>query len=309
MNQHPDGFDSNRQPAIKAGWLRAIIFLVAAFAAIVAGEIVVGFIYDVNSQADMMRLANSPNGVVAQLIQLLPIFLVVWLFCRFIDRRSLGALGFRFDRGARKDLVSGLLWGVGLMVAIFLGLLAYGGIRITEISFDPASLLIAAALMAMVALDEEMIFRGYLLANLMDSVNKYIALAIIAAIFSVSHIVGPNTSIIGLVNIILGGLFLGIYYVHRRNLWFPIGVHFSWNLFQGPVLGSNISGWTLDSVIHIDVPGSELLTGGEFGFEASLITTVAMIAGILILHAIYRDKHQKEVSFPTGEQVSGITPQ
>lgn len=297
-NQQPEGWPSNPHPAIKAGWLRAIIFLVVIFVAMVLGELIVGVVFNVKSQADMIRVVNSQSGTLVQLIQLTPIFLVVWLFCRFVDRRSLGALGLRFDREIRKDFGSGLLWGVGLIVSVFLALLALGDIRIVEFVFDPASFINAVGVMAMVALGEEMVSRGYLLANLMDSFNKYIALAIVAVLFALSHVAGPNASIIGLVNIVLGGLLLGIYYVHRRNLWFPIGLHFSWNLFQGPVLGSNISGWSLDSVVHIEVSGNELLTGGEFGFEASLLTTVAIIAGILIIHAVYRDKHQGEISSP-----------
>ncbi len=280
--------DGHRKPAIKAGWLRGVLFLVAIFTAIVAGEILVEIVYNVKNHADMMALADSSSGIPAQLIKFLPMLLTVWLFCRFIDRRSLSALGFKFDLRARRDLISGLLWGVGLMSAVFLLLLVYGEIEIVEVSFNPASLMNIAVVMALVAVGEEMVFRGYLLASLMESMNKYVALIAIASLFSLSHIMGPNPSVFGLINIILGGLLLGIYYIHRRNLWFPIGLHFTWNFFQGPVFGSSISGWSLDSMIQIKRVGSELLTGGDFGFEASLITTVAMIIAIVAIHRIYR---------------------
>ena len=308
MNEQTGGLDVEKQPAIKAGWLRAILFFVVVFVAQIVGAILMAIVYGVKGGDDVLKIANSPSAIPAQLFQLLPIFLVVWIFCRFIDRRSLVALGFRFDAAKRKDLVWGILWGVGLVVAVFAVLLAYGGIEVTGLSVDPTSLVNAAGLMALVAIGEEIVSRGYLLANLMDSMNKYVALFIVAGLFSLSHIFNPNASFIGLINIILAGLLLGIYYVHRRSLWFPIGLHFSWNFLQGPVLGSQISGLALDSVVHFKAPGNELLTGGEFGFEASLLTTGAMIVGIVILHLIYREKNQTEAAFPQAEEVSGITP-
>jgi len=81
---------------------------------------------------------------------------------------------------------------------------------------------------------------------------------------------------------------LGIYYIHKQNLWFPIGIHFTWNLFQGAVLGFEVSGTKTVSMITQNIQGNELITGGEFGFEASLLATILMIVSIIVIHLKYR---------------------
>jgi membrane protease YdiL (CAAX protease family) len=132
--------------------------------------------------------------------------------------------------------------------------------------------------------------RGYILNNLLESVNKYIALIITASLFGILHLANPNVSLVGFINIILAGVLLGIYYIHKKNLWFPIGIHFTWNLFQGPVFGFEVSGTNSIPYITQSIQGNELLTGGEFGFEASLLATFLMIAAILIVHFQFKEK-------------------
>lgn len=102
----------------------------------------------------------------------------------------------------------------------------------------------------------------------------------------------PNTSVAGLVNIVLAGILLGVYYIHCRNLWFPIGLHFAWNLFEGPVYGSAVSGNMVTSVFTQEVVGNSQITGGDFGFEASWITTVVIIVATIAIHLIYRKRNE-----------------
>ena len=122
--------------------------------------------------------------------------------------------------------------------------------------------------------------RGYVLTNLMASMNKYWALVASSVIFSVMHLANDNVSILPTVNLFLAGILLGIYTIHKRNLWFPIAMHFTWNFMQGPVLSFEVSGLKTDSFINQEIAGYELMTGGEFGFEGSILLTVMMLAAI-----------------------------
>ena len=138
-------------------------------------------------------------------------------------------------------------------------------------------------LFAVVSLNEEIAIRGYILQNLSSSFNKYLALALSSVVFMIMHLGNPNMSIIPLLNLFLAGLFLGIYCIHRKNLWFPIGAHFTWNYFQGPVFGFEVSGNEVNSIFIQNIDGSDLITGGQFGFEGSIILTVFMITCIIYL--------------------------
>lgn len=133
--------------------------------------------------------------------------------------------------------------------------------------------------------------RGYVLINLMDSMNKYIALVLSSLLFSAMHLMNANMSLVPAINIFLAGILLGIYFIHKGNLWFPIGMHFTWNFFQGPIFGFEVSGHITNSIIVQEIAGHELLTGGKFGFEGSLIATVAMIVLTIVIHLKHKKVH------------------
>ena len=139
-----------------------------------------------------------------------------------------------------------------------------------------------------VAINEEVMARGNILRTLMESMGKYWALVVSAVIFSLLHGLNPGITFIGFTNIFLAGILLGIYYIHTKNLWFPIGLHLTWNYFQGPVWGYSVSGEEIKGMVTQKLTGSDLFTGGKFGFEASLICTIIMVAAIILIDWIAR---------------------
>ena len=131
---------------------------------------------------------------------------------------------------------------------------------------------------------EEIMVRGYMLNNFMSSMNKYFALIVTSFCFMIIHLMNANISIIGMINLFLAGLLLGIFYIHKTNLWFPIGMHLTWNFFQGPVFGYEVSGFHTQSIITQEIKGNPIITGGEFGFEGSILATVISIIMIVVIH-------------------------
>tara|TARA_Y100000588_G_scaffold119907_1_gene131255 strand:- start:117 stop:797 length:681 start_codon:yes stop_codon:yes gene_type:complete len=214
--------------------------------------------------------------------QLAGTLFTVWLFQRYINREPFSSIGIEFN-GHEDDFIFGLLIGLGLIVTGFGILIIFNFISIASLQFSFIDQLFYLCLFAVVSLNEEIAMRGYILQNLSSSFNKYIALAMSSLVFMIMHIGNPNMSAIPLFNLFLAGLFLGIYCIHRKNLWFPIGAHFTWNYFQGPVLGFEVSGNEVNSLFIQRLDGSDLITGGQFGFEGSIILTTFMIIGIIYL--------------------------
>jgi membrane protease YdiL (CAAX protease family) len=284
-----------KQPAIKKGWLRALVgFIIISFSASLG---VIPLVISGVIAPEMMEMSASAlfNQVgvhmmfVFMLLQFIGALFAIFIFRKYVDRRSFMSLGFELSN-YKADLVKGLVWGAALISVGFLALYIFDFIAIVETDFGAIQWLSYIAFFAIVAFNEEILVRGYLLTNLMASMNKYWALIVSALVFSIMHLANDSTSLLSIVNLFLAGIMLGIYTIHKRNLWFPIAMHFTWNFFQGPILGFEVSGTKMDSVINQQVSGSSLVTGGEFGFEGSLLLTVMMIASTTYIHFTYKNK-------------------
>ena len=240
----------------------------------------------------VMDAFGEPTGILVQAIQLLGFMLPIVVFRKFIDRRVLASLGYGLRGDFIRDLFLGLFGGIALMAMIFFTIMALGGLEISSIQAPDPSFLTLTITFLLVAIGEESLVRGYVLSNFMDSTNKYVAVLVTSALFAAMHLMNPNVSIIGVVNVALAGIMLGTYYIHRRNLWLPIGLHLTWNLFEGSVFGSAVSGETMPgtTIFAFTKTGPDLITGGGFGFEASIITTLVMVIGTVVLHLVYRDR-------------------
>jgi membrane protease YdiL (CAAX protease family) len=248
--------------------------------------------------------------VVSLLLTAVGAVLVVWLAGRFLDRRPFAAFGFRFDRGWWLDLGFGLALGAGLMAAVFLVELAAGWVTVAEV-LGPAALsrtgiavelLAALALFVAVGIYEELLFRGYLLTNAAEGsvgvplVGPRAAIAVAtlltAGLFGAVHANNPNATLVSTANITFAGVFLAAGYLLTAELAIPIGLHITWNLFQGAVFGFPVSGTTIGaSVVRVEQSGPAIVTGGPFGPEAGLVGLGAMVLGICLTIAWVRVRY------------------
>lgn len=280
-------------PRIKYGWLRAVLFFISFFIFIAVfdliGIAIVSSISEYSFEeyiADTKLLMENKMMMLMMVSQLFGTLFTVWLFQKFVNREPFTSIGLEFS-GYKDDFVSGLFLGVGLIVLGFGTLYIFNFLSVASIQFSLIDQLFYLSLFAVVSLNEEIAIRGYILQNLSRSFNKYIALVLSSLVFMIMHIGNPNMSAVPLFNLFLAGLLLGVYCIHKNNLWFPIGAHITWNYFQGPVLGFEVSGNDVDSIFIQSLNGSELITGGEFGFEGSIILTTFMIIGIIYLDRRY----------------------
>jgi membrane protease YdiL (CAAX protease family) len=134
------------------------------------------------------------------------------------------------------------------------------------------------------------LMRGYILNNLMTGMNKYLALLLSSSIFGLLHLLNDGVTVLAMVNLILAGILLGSSYIFTKNLWFPISLHLFWNFFQGPVLGYSVSGMKVNPIFTLSSTGNELFTGGEFGFEGSIVCTVLLVTATAAVIGYYGKK-------------------
>jgi uncharacterized protein len=254
-----------------------------------------------------MDLATAQNNLLDNPIvriilftsQVLAIWISFLIAARWLDRRPMRDFGFHFSPRWWRDLGFGLFLGALLMAMIFTFELGVGWIEVTGYT-QPGTegqpfwigILVMLALFISVGIYEEMLFRGYHLRNLAEGfegrfINPRFSLLLAyflsSIVFGVAHASNPNATFISSFNIAIAGLFLGLGFVLTGELAIPIGLHITWNFFQGNVFGFPVSGMQFGATfIQINQAGPELLTGGAFGPEAGLIGLAAMLLGSLL---------------------------
>ena len=131
-----------------------------------------------------------------------------------------------------------------------------------------------------VAVGEEIAFRGVLFRWIDERFGFWWAMIISGFIFGLVHLTNDNATLWGAIGIALeAGLLLGAAYKWSGSLWFPIGIHWAWNFSQGNIFGFAVSGNNAgDSIIQATIDGPQWLTGGAFGAEASVISMVVGLA-------------------------------
>ncbi|MEO7803880.1 MAG: type II CAAX endopeptidase family protein [Actinomycetota bacterium] len=228
-------------------------------------------------------------------IQVVAGLAALYVVGRFIEMRSPAQFGLG-AKGAGKELAIGFAIGAVIMSFVVGIFAAAGWYQITGFgsTIGPKGLILTGTgprfvelvlFFLLVGVFEEILFRGLLLRIFQDGVGSWAALAISSLAFGLVHANNPNADIWSALAIALeAGLLLGGAFILTRSIWMPIGIHWAWNLFQGPVFGASVSGGSFGALFRSKTVGPELLTGGGFGPEGGLVAlTVATGAGIALL--------------------------
>ena len=219
--------------------------------------------------------------------------------CMVLGFRKLPFSGLGLSlKGWGRSLLRGALFVVFLYVVGFGLSLLLGAVEVVGFLFSPISLLVSLLLYFFVAVTEEVIGRGFILGRMLDGgINKFVALFISAVLFSLMHLFNPNFAFVPFLNIMLAGCFLGASYIYTRNLCFPIALHWFWNWIQGSVLGYKVSGneFSNENMLILHFPEENLINGGTFGFEGSILCSLLLVLGtVIILRHYYKGLEIKD---------------
>jgi hypothetical protein len=208
-----------------------------------------------------------------------------------VDKQPFLNLGFYFQ-GHLKSIFVGVIAGFLTIVIAYLTLIFLKQIQFSKINLSYGEILLTSFLFFIVAITEETLLRGYVLRNLINSMNKSVALIVSAVIFAIMHAANAHMTWISFVNLFLAGVLLGLPYLFTRNLWFPIGLHFSWNFFQS-LFGFNVSGKESYSLIEFKMVEKNIFNGGDFGLEGSILSVILQVFLIILILAFFNQKNRK----------------
>lgn len=250
--------------------LRAGLFLVAV-------RLLGGLFYSVIGEAAYFAGAAVSGFLAAVLASVFAV--------RVFERGQLAGLGLHWSAESARELRFGILAGFAAAAAVVVPALAFGWARYAasaapEAAFAPGKTFFVLVLLLFGAIGEELMFRGYAFQTIMQIFGVWGTVLPFSVIFAVAHMGNLGSTPLSLGNTFLWGVALGIAFVRTRRLWLPIGLHAGWN-WALPVLGINLSGfeirlhpWLLEWRAH------ELISGGAYGLEGSMLTTFAA-AGLI----------------------------
>jgi hypothetical protein len=284
--------DDDRRPRLP---VRLVVGIVVVLVSLVGTAVFV------QSVRPPTFLTGVPAVVVITVVSGVVSTVAVALVGRLVDRRRLADFGLGLDRDWWLDCGFGFLLGAGLMTAVFGVELALGWIVVTGTFVPPngfaTGFLSVFVLFVVVGVQEELLARGYLLTNLGEGLRGWfgdrgataVAVAVSSVVFGALHLGNPNATLVSTLSISFAGVMLAVGYVLTDELAIPVGLHISWNLFQGGVYGFPVSGLGIDvAVVAVSQRGPSLWTGGAFGPEAGLLGIAAIAVGTLAIVAYVR---------------------
>ena len=281
-------FLNNYQNRLKSGW-RILIYFLLFFTIFALASLII------------------QNLISIRIIRSLISFLIIsaialgtlWLGGRYLDHRKFKDYGFNISRKWWLDFTFGIVLSSFLFCIVFLFEKAMGWINLVDYFQNQREgyigmpfvipFIMGLIFYIIVGFYEEILFRAYLITNLSEGLNKGNTIAkkaLIGAyilstiIFGFFHSGNSNVTILGVINIILLGLFLGLPYILSGELSMSIALHISWNFFQGLIFGFPVSGEQNNlSIIAIEQGGPQIWTGGAFGPEGGFVVSIVLFVG------------------------------
>lgn len=252
---------------------RDIIFVIGGILLLIIGSTILSLGVYTASESDSY-LINIPIFLITAVVLLLLYNLLIRYVeandaCKIAPRKDISSIG------------NGLFIGFSYFIIVTVTMSLCGYYHIKSIQFDWEKQLFSFTLFFLVAVSEEIFFRGILFRMINRRWNIWAALVISALIFGGLHILNDNATLWSSIAIAIeAGSLLGAAYAYSKNIWLPIGIHWIWNYTQGNILGFPVSGEdNVTSIITPEISGPQWLTGGSFGAEASVISAVI---GLLI---------------------------
>ena len=250
------------------------------------------------SMAVATIISASPKIMIPSLLSTVFGTITSIIYCRNIEVRPVSSMGVRKQKLIPHYLV-GLFIGIIMMTAITLLSVCFGANRISLCTGINAEIILLYFLGFFVqGMSEEFIFRGYLLTTVGGYHSVWIAVAVNSSAFALAHVFNPGFSVLPCINLVLFGVFASFYMICSEDIWGVCGIHSIWNFMQVNFYGISVSGTgDSESVFRTTARTSHAwLSGGEFGIEGSIFTTVILSAGIfLVFLKIKKDNAKKEL--------------
>ncbi|MBT1173783.1 CPBP family intramembrane metalloprotease [Bifidobacterium sp. MA2] len=296
-DDHPLRRYDPREPKRFRPWARGLAFVGLLLGGMIVVGIVVGVIMAFALPSDVFHQPSFEGGKIV-MSSMTPAVKALTSIVELIAAIVAYAIVVRVMEGRRApielaprrafDAVRGIV-AAFVCISVCIGVIAlFGGYRIVGFNagYSPWGDLLRLGFTAGIA--EEIMMRGVLLRLTEERLGSWGAVILSALIFGLAHLANQDGTVWGgLAIAIEAGLLFGAVYLATRSLWWCMGFHFMWNIAEGPIFGSVVSGnGDQQSWFVAQWSGPDILTGGAFGLEASIVPVILLggIAVALLVH-------------------------
>lgn len=219
---------------------------------------------------------------------------VIFLFWKLFQKKTIKELGFT---GSPVSILAGVAVGTVLVVISTVAVMVTGAIKYNGVFANIDAKMIAVMFVCFILQSsmEEILCRGVVQQLLVNKTSIPVAVGVSAALFTIPHLSSmsdgsPLIVAAGIANLIIMSIIFSLVTIKSGSIWAACGLHAIWNYILYSILGLNLSGIDekVASVFDMTSVGSNILNGGEYGIEASIMTTVVLTAGMIVLFAISR---------------------
>lgn len=218
-----------------------------------------------------------------------------------IERRRFSDYGIPIRNALGRDFWVGCAWGIGSTTLLVALIAAFGGYQVVGIAIHGGTLwyFIGLWLIAnlLIGFSEELQFRAYLLATLVDGIGFWIAAILLSVGFGAMHyFFKPHERWEDFACTGLLGLFMCLTLRRTGSLAWAIGFHAAFdfaNLFLWS--GQNAGEYAVGHLLDARWQGPQWLTGGLLGPEASRMVFIV----IALMFWIF-NRHYPQKKFPVG---------
>lgn len=221
---------------------------------------------------------------------------ITLLYWKLIWKKPLSEIGITKKIGS---YFIGMAAGAGLVVICALAAVLTGAIQFNGIfgNIDYITILLMFGGFIFQSAVEEFLCRGLALQLLKDKVSIPVAVAVSSVLFILPHMSSMSEAggvfiVLGILNTALISVIFSLLTLHFKSIWAACGLHMVWNFILYNILGLNLSGKDTKTAAVFDMQsvGTNILNGGIYGIEASIITAAVLAAAAILIWLVSSKK-------------------
>ena len=260
-------------------WIELLKFL----AVLISANLIMVFVGEIIKKVFFQEsVINEDISMLFQLYEsVLGIGLVI-LYCCVIEKRTIMSMGFMkrhiFKQYIKGVCVGALLISVIVLMGVLFNIFVFDG---SNSNLNKKIILLFLVGFVLQGFYEELVFRGFLMISIIRKNTILVAVVANSLLFGLTHGLNNGFQVLALFNLILFGIFESIYLLKTGNIWGVSAIHSMWNFIQGDIYGFNVSGMAQSQSMFIfKISNCEIFSGGTFGLEGSLLTTIVLLSAI-----------------------------